>query len=239
MGACSLARHGSCLEIEALDHAYRIDASGQGFRLELARFELAWGRSVACVGPSGCGKTTLAMVLSGILEPTRGLVTFEGANLYALHDAARRALRLRRFGLVFQELELVPWLDALENILLPFDVTPGAKPDANARQRAVRLAERTGIQDVLARKPERLSQGERQRVAICRALVTEPDVLVLDEPTGNLDMERGHAVVDLLCDEVRARGIALFCITHDPAVCERFDDVLDMGAVPANGGAAR
>ncbi|MCA8972776.1 MAG: ATP-binding cassette domain-containing protein, partial [Planctomycetes bacterium] len=180
-----------------------------------------------------------AMILSGILEPTRGHVAFEGANLYALPDAARRALRLRRFGVVFQELELVPWLDALENILLPFDVTPGARLDATARQRAARLAERTGIQNVLARKPERLSQGERQRVAICRALVTEPDVLFLDEPTGNLDFERGQAVVDLLCDEVRARGIALFCITHDPVVCERFDEVLDMRAVAGNGGAVR
>ncbi len=221
----------TCIAVRGLVHEYRPDAASAAFRLELARFDLERGRPCAWIGPSGSGKTTLAMLLAGILLPQAGSIDFEGRDLTREAEPARRALRLRRFGLVFQELELVSWLDALENVLFPFRVRRDLGVDASKRQRARELCERLDLGPVLGRKPERLSQGERQRVAIARALVHEPDVLFLDEATGNLDEARAGLVLDLVLEEVQRRDAALFYITHDRSVLGRFAALLDLGVV--------
>lgn len=215
----------NCIELERLAFRYGGAAS---FRLEIDSFVLPWGSSVACVGPSGCGKTTLALLLAGVLTPDGGDVRFADHSLSKLPDAERRRIRLARFGMVFQELELIPWLDARDNVLLPFRASPGKQIESRTEARVEDLAASMGITALLGRKPARLSQGERQRVAICRALIAEPDLVLCDEPTGNLDPDRARATLEVLREDVASRGGSVFCITHDHGILDDFDAVLDL-----------
>ncbi|MDA1264246.1 MAG: ATP-binding cassette domain-containing protein, partial [Planctomycetota bacterium] len=165
----------------------------------------------------------------GQLVPDAGEVTLDGSALSSLSEEARRARRLREIGLVFQDFALLDYLDARENVLLPYRLSATLTLDAKARQRAQDLARSTGVADLLGRKPRQLSQGERQRIALCRALVTAPKLVVADEPTGNLDPATAGAAVDLLFEEVAARGASLLVVTHDHGLLPRFDRVLDLG----------
>lgn len=212
--------------LEAADLRFRY---GEGdFALDLEGLVVEPGEAVACIGPSGCGKTTLLRLLTGQLVPDAGTVTLADRPLSALSDQARRARRLREVGLVFQDFALLDYLSARDNLLLPYRLSPELGLDDSARARADELARATGIAGLLSRKPARLSQGERQRVALCRALVTEPGLVVADEPTGNLDPRAGAAAVDLLFEQVRARGATLLVVTHDHLLLPRFDRVLDL-----------
>jgi len=212
------------------------------------------GEHTAFVGPSGCGKTTLLRLLTGIITPTgphdAGEVELAGRRLATLGEAGRRALRIRRVGMVFQRFALLDYLTALENILLPFRINKalGREPGGDAprggswraaRSAARELAEATGIAHALARKPHQLSQGERQRVAICRALVAGPSLIVADEPTGNLDPARAASVVDLILDRAAATGATVLLVTHDHAQLGRFGRVVDMGAAAGQAAAGR
>lgn len=199
-----------------------------GFRLEIDGLGFERGTASAVIGPSGSGKTTLLHVIAGILVPEAGRVEVLDRDVTALDDAARRELRIRHLGLVFQEFELLEHLDVRENILLPFLVNPALRPDRAARERAVELARRAGIERHLGRRPSRLSQGERQRVATCRALVTSPEVILADEPTGNLDPATAATILDLLAEEAARTSAALIVVTHDHGVLERFDEVVDL-----------
>lgn len=201
-----------------------------GFALQVDELVLRPGERLACVGPSGSGKTTLAHLLAGILLADAGRVRFEGVDLADLSEDGRRALRVRRIGLVFQRFELLSSLSALENILLPYHVSPALALDDAVRQRALDLAAATGIGHVLEALPARLSQGERQRVAICRALVTRPRLVIADEPTGNLDPVATAAALDLLEDRVAAGGASLLVVTHDHGLLPRFERVLTTSA---------
>ncbi len=204
-----------------------------GFELSVREWDVASGAHTACIGPSGCGKTTLLRLMAGIIEPTTGSVELLGEQLSRLSSGQRRSLRLGRVGMVFQQLALLEHLSALDNILLPRLVAGGAShPD---RERAQELAEATGIGLALKRKPARLSQGERQRVAICRSLVTSPELVVCDEPTGNLDPARSRSVVELLIAEADRIGATVVLVTHDHGLLDLFDRVLDLG--PASGSA--
>jgi predicted ABC-type transport system involved in lysophospholipase L1 biosynthesis ATPase subunit len=198
------------------------------FGLAVDSLRVARGQAVACIGPSGSGKSTLIQLLTGILVPDEGVVTLADRPLSGLGEDDRRARRSAEVGFVFQEFELFDYLTALDNVLLPFRVARDLRVTAEIVARARRLAEACGIEAVLARRPRRLSQGERQRVAICRALVTEPDLVIADEPTGSLDPDTGGAILDLLFGQVRERGATLFTVTHDHAVLDRFDRVVDV-----------
>lgn len=201
---------------------------GEGsFGLSLPELHVRSGETIACIGPSGSGKSTFLNLLAGILLPTEGTVRVAGTEWAGVGEAQRRRARIRRIGLVFQEFELLDHLTVLENILLPYFVNPALRLDGAARDRARELARGAGIEEHLARKPRRLSQGERQRVAICRSLVAEPAVLLADEPTGNLDPETTDRVLELLLNEARAREATLVLVTHDHGLIERFDRVLD------------
>ncbi|MEO0913524.1 MAG: ATP-binding cassette domain-containing protein, partial [Pseudomonadota bacterium] len=189
------------------------------------------GSRTAIVGPSGTGKTTLLNLLSGILVPERGTVSVEGEVISGLGDAARRAFRIRRIGFVFQSFALLDYLTAYENILYPYRITAHLTLDAAARARARDLAERVGLADKLSRKPGALSQGERQRVAICRALVTAPALVLADEATGNLDPENKARILDLLFEQVAAERATLVAVTHDHDLLARFDHVIDFAAL--------
>ena len=197
-----------------------------GFRLAVDRFELAAGERVACIGPSGSGKTTLVNLTAGILTPARGRIVALGQELTRLDDRARRRFRRSSIGLVFQELELVEYLSARDNVLLPCWID--GSPKRADREHAEELAAALGLTDLLDRKPARLSQGERQRVAIARALVTEPPLVLCDEPTGNLDPDTGRRTLDLLFDEAERRGTTVLFVTHDHSLLERFDRTIDI-----------
>lgn len=220
------------IAVDALRFAYQPG----GFALHLASLHIAAGEHVACIGPSGSGKTTLLHLLAGIEAAAAGSVRVDGVELGALDDAGRRAFRLARIGLLFQELELLDYLSARDNVLLPFHLGAGAL-DADQRALAARLATAVGVDALLDRRPHQLSQGERQRVALCRALVTAPSLLLCDEPTGNLDPTTAGAVLDLIFREVRARNTTLVLVTHDHSVLPRFDRVLDLATLGAAAGA--
>jgi putative ABC transport system ATP-binding protein len=197
-----------------------------GFALSVDALSVARGERVACVGPSGSGKTTLAHLMAGILVPDAGHVTLAGHALSSLSDAERRALRITTIGMVFQRFALLEHLTGLENILLPYHISAALLLDEPAQQRARDLAQTMGIEHVLGRRPERLSQGERQRLAICRALVTQPGLVIADEPTGNLDPRATATTLDLLTEQVAQRGATLLVVTHDHSLLPRFDRVL-------------
>ena len=216
----------------------RFDYGDGGFSLRLPELAVAGGTSAAFVGPSGSGKTTLLNLLSGVLEPSSGRVVAADCDMTELGERQRREFRLSRIGLVFQEFELLEYLSVLDNILLPYRLDASLPLTNEDRARAVGIAEEVGVGDKLARYPETLSQGERQRVAVCRAIVTEPELLLADEPTGNLDPVNKDKVLDILFDYQRKTGATLIAVTHDHDVLERFDRVVDFKAfyvAPSNG----
>jgi ABC-type lipoprotein export system ATPase subunit len=193
------------------------------FRLGVKSLNVLTGERVAIIGPSGSGKTTLLHLIAGILTPGRGTIQVNGERISAMHDAARRAFRVSQIGLVFQSFELLSYLDVFENILLPYRLNPALKLTADVAKRAEKLAEETGITHRLRYLPHRLSQGERQRVAICRAMLPEPPVLLADEPTGNLDPSAKQHAVDLLFK----MNATLLMVTHDTEIAGRFQRVID------------
>ncbi len=201
---------------------------GTPFRLDVPELHIQQGAQVAIIGPSGSGKTTLLRLVSGIVTPDTGRVLTNGVAVGELSDAERRAFRLRNVGLVFQEFELLEYLSVLDNVLLPFRLDGSLPGHAEARERAIELACRVGLEAELNRRPADLSHGERQRVAVCRALVTRPPIVLADEPTGNLDPRTGGLVLDELIEFAAADGATLMVVTHDHGLLERFERVIDL-----------
>ncbi len=200
---------------------------GGSFRLAVPTLDVAAGERVAVVGPSGSGKTTLLNLVAGIFVPASGSVRVGEAEISALGDAERRAFRIRRIGFVFQDFGLIDYLDARDNILHPYRITDALTLDADTRARTEALSERAGIADKLRRRPGALSQGEKQRVAICRALLAKPALILADEATGNLDPDTKGAILDLLFEEAAAAAATILAVTHDHELLPRFDRVID------------
>ena len=201
---------------------------GEGdFALRVPELLIARGEALAFVGPSGSGKTTLLHLISGIVAPMQGRIVTEGVEVSALSGPARRDFRVSGIGLVFQEFELLEYLSVFDNVVLPYRINSTLRLDDRVRARACELAERLEIAKLLGRRPAQLSQGERQRAAVCRALVVDPPLLLADEPTGNLDPANKLRVLDLLFDVARERGATLVTVTHDHELLPRFDRVLD------------
>ncbi len=213
------------VEVEEIAFGY---ASG-GFRLRMPHLSLQRGERLAIVGPSGSGKTTLLNLIAGILKPDSGRIAVAGTEVTILSDAQRRRFRASHIGFVFQDFALLDYLPARQNILYPYRITPALKLDAEARERAEALAAACGIGDKLDRHPDALSQGEKQRVAICRALVTRPKLVLSDEATGNLDPESKARILDLLFEQADDAGAAILAVTHDHELLPRFERVLDFG----------
>lgn len=208
------------------------------FRYEGERFELAINELLidadeptAVIGPSGSGKTTLLRLIAGVLRPNQGTIRVLGELVSGMADTRARAFRIQNIGLVFQEFELVDYLNARDNILLPFRVTGSLTLDNAARQRVEELAEATGITQLLGARPDQLSQGERQRVAICRALVTRPRLVLADEPTGSLDPDNQKRIVELLRDTSARAGAGLVMVTHDHELLSYFGRVIDLPTI--------
>lgn len=219
-------------------HAAAVRISGVCFRFPKTEFELSidqWtvdgGQHVAVIGPSGSGKTTLLHLLAGIYEPLEGEINIGAVPVHRLADAARRDLRLRQIGFVFQNFELVEYLNVQENIVLPYLVSGSLKISADVWSRAAELAESVGLEQRLNRNVRRLSHGEQQRVALCRALMIEPTLILADEPTGNLDPAAKTQIVDLLHNHARRLDATLIMVTHDQQLLSGMDAVHDFASI--------
>lgn len=211
------------INCEAVEFSY----PGDAFTLAVEHFAVAKGESVALIGPSGCGKSTLMNLIAGILEPRSGRIVIDGTDLGGLGLPQRQAFRLEKIGLVPQKFELLDYLTIRENLLVPFRIGNGTRCDAAAEARCRELAERCGILGHWEKLPAQLSQGELQRAALCRGLVTSPQLVLADEPTGNLDPDNQDRIVTLLLDEARRIGATVLMITHDPVLLPRFDRVVN------------
>ena len=208
------------------------------FELGVPVLRIARGERVGVLGPSGSGKTTLLHLIAGIALPDRGAVHTGGTEVSALSESERRDFRIRNIGLVFQEFELIDYLSVLDNVLLPYRINPLLRLDASVRDRAVRLIGGVGLADRTGRLVTQLWQGEKQRVAVCRALIAEPDLILADEPTGNLDPTNKGRVLDILLEYAKEHAATLLTVTHDRDLLPRFDRLIDFETFVEAPGAA-
>jgi len=197
----------------------------RAFEMSISDLQIASGECAAIVGPSGSGKTTLLSLLAGIQIPHEGGIVVGGASINQLGETARRKFRLQQVGQIFQAFELLEYLSVFENVLLGSIIDPSVVEDAHAR--ATELLAAVGLNDNARSKPARLSHGERQRVAVCRAMLNHPDLILADEPTGNLDQVNKQNVVDLLIQQAKAEKSTLLMVTHDQSLLGAFDRVIN------------
>ncbi|HEX5133705.1 MAG TPA: ABC transporter ATP-binding protein [Candidatus Krumholzibacteria bacterium] len=212
------------IQAESIGKTYRVGSSDveaiRGFSLAVAR-----GEFVSLMGPSGCGKSTLLNLFGCIDTPSSGTLRVFGNDASTLSDGQRTALRLRRIGFVFQRFYLMPMLTAFENVELP--MIEAKVPRHERRERAESLLARVGLGHRLGHRPHQLSGGEMQRTAIARALANQPDLIIADEPTGELDRRTGASILALI-HELQSGGLTVVMATHDPHAAELGNRVIQM-----------
>ncbi len=219
-----MEQHEPLLSLEQVTKEY--DAAPAPNRvLSGVDLRVAPGESLAVVGPSGCGKSTLLNIIGTLDTPTSGALTFDGRDLLTLNDRERARFRNESIGFVFQLHHLLPQCTALENVLTPTLVNGRA---AQAREHAVQLLERVGLGKRMTSPPSELSGGERQRVAVARALINRPRLLLADEPTGSLSREGAGELTRLLLELNREEGMALITVTHSMEVARMMSRVLEL-----------
>ena len=209
----------STLEVRQLTKDYTT-AEGSLSILRGLDLTMQRGEALAITGPSGSGKSTLLYILGALDTPSAGTVELEGQDPFKLNEAQQAQFRNRQIGFIFQDHHLLPQCTVLENVLIP--TLPGAGANAETEARARELLERVGLGERIAHRPAQLSGGERQRVAVCRALINRPALLLADEPTGNLDRSTAEAVGSLLLDLNREQNTLLICVTHSVELAGRF-----------------
>lgn len=214
------------LSIISVEHVFKsvTDSTGTLTILRDIHFSLAARETAAIVGASGSGKSTLLSIIAGLDTPTRGTVRLVGQDIFSLSEDDRAALRAQKVGFVFQSFQLMANLTALENVMLPLELS-GVR---GARAQATDMLGRVGLGQRLGHYPRVLSGGEQQRVALARAFVVQPAVLLADEPTGNLDTHSADAVFDLLRRVNREQGTSVLFVTHNPALAERCDKTIQV-----------
>lgn len=213
----------------------RFEYPGSTFVLQIDDLQIGPRERVAVIGPSGSGKTTLLNLIAGIAVPQAGRVRVHQRELAQCSDTARRNFRIAHIGFVFQQFELVPYLRLLDNVLLPYLINPHLKLTDEVRGRAESLLQRMGLADKRRRFIHQLSQGEQQRVAVCRALIAQPPIILADEPTGNLDPANKHKVLALLFDEAARAGQTLLAVTHDTGILDGFQRTIDFASFHRQG----
>jgi putative ABC transport system ATP-binding protein len=211
------------LQLTDIAFSYR---SGE-FNLGIPDMTVMTGEKVAVIGPSGSGKTTLLNLVAGILTPEKGSVTIDGQEISAKGDKARRDYRISNIGFIFQDFGLIDYLNVRDNILHPYRITKALQLDAEVKDRARLLADQIGVGNKLERHPADLSHGERQRVAICRALLPKPKLILADEATGNLDPDNKTHILELLFQAVQEHDATLVAVTHDQELLHHFDRVIN------------
>jgi putative ABC transport system ATP-binding protein len=212
-------------------HDLRFAYPDQGFALSVPELTLEAGETMALLGPSGSGKTTLLNLLAGILTPITGSIQLNGDKLSALNERQRRRHRLLNMGMIFQSFELLDYLDVRDNIMLQGRLCDSQRSDANLEQQARKVAEDLGLGDKWRRNSMALSQGERQRVAVCRALLLNPGLVLADEPTGNLDPDNKITVLRKLIANCKQHRRILLTVTHDHSLLAEFDRVIDIASL--------
>jgi putative ABC transport system ATP-binding protein len=208
----------------AVSHVYKsvTDATGTLDILRDIDFSLNARQTLAIVGASGSGKSTLLAIMAGLDTPTQGTVHIAGQDLFLLNEDQRAALRAKHIGFVFQSFQLLAPLTALENVMLPLELSGHPNPKPVAKE----MLARVGLSERLNHYPKVMSGGEQQRVALARAFVVKPDVLLADEPTGSLDHATGEKVMALMLDLNQELGTTLVLVTHDVALSQRCDQRL-------------
>ena len=199
---------------------------GSEFTLKVDSFQLKKGETVAITGVSGSGKSTFLKLISGELALQSGELEVLDQKLHEMRDSALRKFRLNNLGMIFQDSPLLDYLSVLDNIELPSKVA--GQKSGNVQE----LAAACGIEHLLKRVPSRLSEGERQRAAICRSLISSPKLVLADEPTSSLDPQRGSVITDLLIENCRKQNSGLLMVTHDHSLLKKFDravDISDLG----------
>ena len=215
-------------QLDGVEFAYPKRNDLPSFPIAVPNLTVQVGEHWIIVGPSGSGKSTILNLISGELVPQSGLVQVLGRSVHELTLAERQSFRIANIGYVFQDFPLVPYLNVLQNIVFPYRVNPELKLTSDSFDRARSLLERLGLFNKEHRMPSELSQGERQRVAIARALIAKPRLILADEPTAGLDLERSHDVLDLLEGIAADEGAGLIVVSHEPQIVERFNHVLSL-----------
>jgi putative ABC transport system ATP-binding protein len=211
------------IELRNLEFRYR----EQEFCLNVPELTVQKSEKVAVIGPSGSGKSTLLNLIARILRTEQGTIKVNNLTISELSEPQRRDFRITNIGCVFQDFELLDYLNVLDNIIHPYRITGALTFNGTTKARAKALAEQMGIGNKLKRHPNDLSQGEKQRAAICRALLTQPRLILADEATGNLDPENKTRILDSLFGAVEEHKATLLAVTHDYELLERFDRVID------------
>lgn len=214
------------LVFERVSKIYETSGSGSKYALKEVSFEVKEGRKVAIVGRSGSGKSTLLHIAAGIDVPSHGIVRIQDRDLSVLSEGERTQMRRDEIGLIFQFFHLLPHLSVRDNVALPAMIAGERNREADGR--VVELLERVGLSDRLADTVQKLSGGEMQRVAICRALLRRPRLLLADEPTGNLDDENGQLVMNLLLSLAKDEGTTLLYVTHSREFAQLADEVWEI-----------
>jgi len=214
------------IKVSAICKSYRDNLNNLEVLKDI-NFSVSAGEFLVIQGPSGAGKSTLLHILGGLDNPTQGKVYFQGEDIYAIDENSRSNIRNQKIGFVFQFFHLLPELNALENVLLP-GILRSWWERKKSRRVALELLERLGLSARLTHRPSALSGGEQQRVAIARALVNQPQLLLCDEPTGNLDSENGKKILQLLVEFNQRQKITIVMVTHDQEIASGASRVMHL-----------
>jgi putative ABC transport system ATP-binding protein len=211
-----IAATGSLVRVDGISKAFR-NGNGETPVLKDLSLQLTRGETTSLIGASGSGKSTLLSLIAGLMSPDSGEIVFDGVEITGLEDSARARLRARRIGIVLQSGNLIPFLTAVENVELALLLAGGSRPAIRARE----LLGEIGLRHRLDQVPRRLSGGEAQRVAVAMALANEPDLLLADEATGELDQATAEQVTGVIFEECRDRGLTVLLMTHSSQLAER------------------
>lgn len=208
-------------EFECVQMTRKFQGDGiDTYALKPINLKFKTGNFVSVIGPSGSGKSTLLSLLGTLDVPTSGTLSYDGHELSQLNAKELANFRFEKVGFIFQQFHLIPTLTAVENVMAPLF---GRKVDYDKKERALSLLARVGLREKAESLPSQLSGGQQQRVAVARALIHEPEWLLADEPTGNLDSETGEVIFELLRELNEEKGCGVICVTHDPSIAERAD----------------